>query len=282
MQRWLGGRALRVCMQRLTLSESSLRLRAAVAEHDKLLVAVARKRRELRRFSDKLDAARSQVATHLSPVADDLRRLDATIHTLLESLARDKRRPLRDRKQLEKLHADLRRNGTLSSRDAPPPPESAVKADPGAIRTLFRSLADALHPDKVQDEAQKASRTEIMKQVTVAYAQNDLARLVEIQRESAAVQHTDDSQRLAALTQTNAELAHQLRKLTLELRAQRASSDGRLARAVHQGAPVQDLFGPPDDQLVDLRRLQTALQSLQANRITLAQCLIDTSARKRS
>ena len=38
-----------------------------------------------------------------------------------------------------------------------------------SLRGLFYRLADALHPDKVQDEGDKAQRTEVMKELTQAY-----------------------------------------------------------------------------------------------------------------
>ena len=63
---------------------------------------------------------------------------------------------------------------------------SARRPDDGAIgqsvRGVFRKLAEALHPDKVQAEEEKRWRTEVMKEITRAYQDGDLARLLELER----------------------------------------------------------------------------------------------------
>ena len=94
------------------------------------------------------------------------------------------------------------------------------EGDRGAIRGLFRRLAEALHPDRVQDEQDKATSTEVMKQIAVAYHAGDFARLVEIERTwaaSGAPLATDDEgelgRRLATMERANEELRKQLRAI---------------------------------------------------------------------
>lgn len=50
-----------------------------------------------------------------------------------------------------------------------------------AIRTVYRQLATALHPDREQDPEEHKRKTELMQQVTVAYKKKDLMRLLELQ-----------------------------------------------------------------------------------------------------
>ena len=131
------------------------------------------------------------------------------------ALAAAKGRSRREREQIRGVHRDLQRMGVISTRQSPaggkeaaasspewgddpfggaddaeglPRPAAAPFRDPdrAVIRGLLRRLAEALHPDKVQDERDKATRTEVMKEITVAYRERDFARLVEIERAWAA------------------------------------------------------------------------------------------------
>ena len=52
-----------------------------------------------------------------------------------------------------------------------------------AVRTLYRDLVKALHPDLEPDEAEKLRKTELMKQVTTAYKANELLTLLRLQLE---------------------------------------------------------------------------------------------------
>jgi ketosteroid isomerase-like protein len=68
-------------------------------------------------------------------------------------------------------------------------PPGAVVAAPRArgasedvTKALFKKLAEASHPDKATDEAERVRRTELMKRLTVAYRTGDLAALVELER----------------------------------------------------------------------------------------------------
>jgi hypothetical protein len=93
----------------------------------------------------------------------------------------------------------------------------------GALRTLFRKLAITYHPDRVQDEAEKAARTKIMKELTSAFESADLARLVELERTLAARTTTPSAPRETPerqkqqLVQANEELKRQLKDLASQL-----------------------------------------------------------------
>jgi ketosteroid isomerase-like protein len=101
-----------------------------------------------------------------------------------------------------------------------------VGAGEELTRALFRKLAEASHPDKAADEADRVRRTEIMKRLTVAYRAGDLATLVELERTletgaSIAAATSDDEH--AALVRVNAALGKQVRALDRELREVRQS-----------------------------------------------------------
>lgn len=60
-----------------------------------------------------------------------------------------------------------------------------------SLRSIYISLAKLLHPDTETDEEQKSEKTELMKKVTVAYDQKDLAALLKLEMEW--VHHASDN-----------------------------------------------------------------------------------------
>ncbi|WMP16642.1 molecular chaperone DnaJ [Thiothrix lacustris] len=87
-----------------------------------------------------------------------------------------------------------------------------------SIQTVYRQLTSALHPDREQDPVERERKTELMQQVTVAYASKDLLKLLALQL---AVEQIDQSK----LNNINAErlkhynqiLNNQLRELQEEV-----------------------------------------------------------------
>lgn len=94
----------------------------------------------------------------------------------------------------------------------------------GALRSLFKKLAIAYHPDRVRDETAKAARTKIMKDLTGAFESGDLARLVELERTLAVKSAAPDEPRetperhVQRLAQANLELTRQLKELKDQLK----------------------------------------------------------------
>lgn len=62
------------------------------------------------------------------------------------------------------------------------PPAMLREADAkSAIRTVFRQLASALHPDREPDEQERLRKTGLMSEVNAAYEKNDLSTLLRLQ-----------------------------------------------------------------------------------------------------
>lgn len=57
-----------------------------------------------------------------------------------------------------------------------------------AIRTVFRLLASALHPDREPDEPERLRKTALMSEVNAAYEKNDLSTLLRLQLQVAQAQ----------------------------------------------------------------------------------------------
>lgn len=66
-----------------------------------------------------------------------------------------------------------------------------------ALRTVFRQLASALHPDREPDEALRVRKTELMSEVNAAYERKDLSTLLRIQLEAEVL----DASKVATLTE---------------------------------------------------------------------------------
>ncbi len=119
------------------------------------------------------------------------------------------------------------------------------EASDSLLRTLFRKLAVALHPDKVQKVSQKDERTRIMKEVTRAYETSDLAKLLELERVWLADSRTSTDPEFAtrvedSLDTSNRDLRKQLRTLTAELKELKRSVPGMIRVPGRRGPPVSE------------------------------------------
>ncbi|WP_300555463.1 J domain-containing protein [Limnohabitans sp. Rim8] len=62
-----------------------------------------------------------------------------------------------------------------------------------AIRTIFRQLASALHPDREPDEQERLRKTALMSEVNAAYEKNDLTTLLRLQMQGTQGNHQSGS-----------------------------------------------------------------------------------------
>ena len=287
----------------LHLSGPSLRLRAAQKAHDQLMAQVARRRGEIDRLEARIRSAVTSMAARMVPIAEEGRRLDREIHGMFEALLQAKRSQ-RAHKQIRQVYLGLQESETLSPRGdghaadggdpfaEPPfdfgggrprftPAHTAPRQeDRGALRELYRRLVEALHPDQVQDEAAKAHRTEVMKDVNVAFRDSDFARLVEIERAWAAdpvapAGGDDLERRQRALGEANVELRKQLRALDRQLRRLRQSPEAQLAReakapgkAGSEGG-IAPLVDEAERALQGLRELHAFVAAFRDGQISL-------------
>jgi hypothetical protein len=156
----------------------------------------------------------------------------------------------------------------------------------GLLRSVFRRLAVALHPDKVQDAAQRETLTAVMKEVTRAYETGDVARLVELERSwlcpPAARPEADDlARRTAQLLADNKELRRQLRSLTAELKELKQAVpnlSGKKRRGKKPGgaagAEVEELAQQMEHELAHVQMLRDFARSFVAGQISLREFLL--------
>jgi hypothetical protein len=73
-----------------------------------------------------------------------------------------------------------KKNAAAGKGEATPKALRAADAK-SAIRTIFRQLASALHPDREPDEQERLRKTGLMSEVNAAYEKNDLTTLLRLQ-----------------------------------------------------------------------------------------------------
>ena len=298
----------------LSLGRPPERLAGLLRAQKQLLARIARKKKELARFDEQARSLANDLAAGVGPLVSACSALDEEIHGLFAKLLAPGRLAARSRKQVERLYRTLQNDGFLTSHDAvgaddgddwpggqddgdgaydePPPhatggfraPRPGGKGPIESIRGIYRRLAKAIHPDKVQDEAERARRTEIMKDVTRAYGDGDLARLLEIERlwsvSAEPATATDDlAQRCEAQERTNAELRAQLRGIDAKLRVARRSPHGDLVRHRRSGGdPVGDLIADARTEHDSLTGVRDHVLAFERGSLSLADFLAGPGA----
>lgn len=89
------------------------------------------------------------------------------------------------------------------------------------LRSIFRQLASALHPDREPDTAERERKTELMAQANTAYERRDLNMLLRLQMQVAQI----DEQSMAKLTD------EKLAAMSILLKEQVATLEKNLAKA---------------------------------------------------
>jgi hypothetical protein len=300
--------------QALGVADVPERLRWLRKEHERLFTSVGRKRRDCERFAAELQEVSRSLAGRAGPLVEEAVQHDEAVHRMFAQIL-ERKLSKRARGQIRSIYLDLQLAGVLSpgkelAEDAPPgasdvddpfsgdddaeederhaprPPE--VHRGRGAelrdLRATFLNLADALHPDKVQDDAEKLSRTEAMKELNRAYRDGDLARLLEIERRwqlgERAIDHEDAEEvarRCAALERNIELLRQQLRELSRSLRGLRRSTEGayvleyRRLRRARVPDPLALMIAPLEEAAQALRQVHGFVTDYAEGRMTLTQ-----------
>jgi hypothetical protein len=156
--------------------------------------------------------------------------------------------------------------------------------DAGLLRSLFRKLAVALHPDKVQDAKERETLTAVMKEVTRAYESRDVARLVDNERAWLAQapvhdREVDIARRITELLSANKELRRQLRALTAELKELKQSVPGlsaprRRGKASGPRSEVDELIDRAEREVGELRQLRDFAQRFSDGQMSVTEFLL--------
>lgn len=153
-----------------------------------------------------------------------------------------------------------------------------------SLRAVFRRLIMALHPDLARDGDEQQRRTDIMKEVTRAYEEGDIARLLVIEQQwlaTGAVQSSqlDEVKQCAALERTVQELGAQERALVNQLKALKKSSPlatlfgtRRVSRDV-RAQQVEMYLHTARTELEPLRQIRDYVKAFSERKMSLAEFL---------
>ena len=137
-----------------------------------------------------------------------------------------------------------------------------------ALRTVYRQLASALHPDREPDETERLRKTALMSEVNAAYDRQNLSELLKLQLQVAQIDSaslsrmTDDKlnamclllkEQVAALEEDHAQTEYELRHV-LGVTALETLTDANLAQAL--AAQLRDQENEAHTLVSDLRRIQ--------------------------
>ncbi len=287
--------------QSLDLHTGAQRVRKLLAERDRLLENIRKKRDEKARAVEQARERAERGSVELTAKSEALHERLASVReelrALFDELLAPARLSARARKEVARVRRMLEENGVfddLSEEDGedddgaldpfgdPPLDEASFEAAGGeseevaakpaealgkghdALRSTFRRLALSIHPDRAADDADRERRTRLMKDATRAYDEGDLARLLEIERAGTLGDDRPTSEPSSEeLQRTNRELRKQLRRLQRELGEVRAA-----VSAVE--APIDMLATLAEAEVEDLERTRDFVRAFRDGKITLA------------
>jgi hypothetical protein len=311
--------------QSLRMPHAMERLEALEAEREKLLIKASKVQASIERLLALVEKTNTEVETAVLPILHELSELQRETHALFRELllpGRLAKGPHRRVKQLytmlledefldpfedvadEDSESEAENDETEEQREsererydaawreglpyehetgATSAPRDAKLAD--ALRAVFRRLVRALHPDTVQDPAEQARRTMVMKEITQAHQLEDLARLLEIERawlqgahaagHSPSVPSVDETERRCiAISETIAALKVQVRTLERELRSLRKSEPVQLMNEMKRGAkPISTVVESASEELNRYRDVRNLVKNFRDGKATLRELL---------
>jgi len=134
----------------------------------------------------------------------------------------------------------------------------------GALRTLYRQLVSALHPDRETDPQEQARKTALMKEANKAYKNRDLLGLLQLQLRAELTNASQMAnlakEKMAALSTL---LKDRVKVLTAELYAMERETMGEFQLPIYQRLSARTLRSHLSDLELDLQEeIQQMAQDL--------------------
>lgn len=274
-------------------------------ERTRLVREAQKKKRQLATVQQRADGDARAAVTRMAPLHERHEALVRHLTALFDELLADSRLSARARRQLIGIRSSLQMQGAVlsSSHDeqhddpADVAPDDWPGSGPGkrprrkaaapqrdtelsgasqlgqgrrSLRELFRSLARVVHPDRARHDAERARRTELMKELTRAYEDGDLARLFELEStwhsHETAADTGDPLLRCRELERVNRELLDQLRELTRQLRDAKQE-----ARDASLGLTPDELVEQAGRELAELQLVYDFVCRFRDGKLTLSE-----------
>jgi hypothetical protein len=222
---------------------------------------------------DAADAMRAKLEAALGQPLVDAPE-DASMETLLRAGMERLRQTLNEEQDQKRAAAQARRARKKTGAAQVEAQVQQADADT-LLRTLFRQLASALHPDREADPQQRERKNALMSEANAAYGRKDLVTLMQIQLQAALV----DAGAVARMAD------EKLAALTVLLKQQVADLERERAARQRQLAAEFDLPpGSAPNANTLKQQLLSAVQSLEAavaqNEHDLAQVQDDAGVKR--
>jgi hypothetical protein len=296
----------------LGLSDLHIRLNLLRKENEKLLKQIETARTNLNRLNQSIEEVGIAIAQRVAPYRQKILELDHQIHQLFKEILFGRKFGKKSRKNIESFYYHLQADGLISpqrlhtdpdvidpdvfkadnSREwegdrGQPQLEELVKPDREElkkIRHLFLRLAENFHPDKVTDAAEREYRTEIMKEINLAYQNADLARLRAIEKQhqlegAIDLENCDDlSDRCTQVESENAFLNEQLATLKQQLKLTKKTQQGEITAVIKKitkygGDPIGEALSEFEVQIGLAEELCKFVTDFRDRRITIQEFL---------
>jgi len=175
-------------------------------------------------------------------------------------------RQARAQQERERHHAGRARKPSAQQRQQ----QEAAQEASQSVRSVYRKLASALHPDREPDDAERQRKTALMQRVNLAYAANSLLDLLQLQLEVEQI----DAQHMAAvgdahLQRYNQVLTDQLAELRQEVvtleNTMRLQLGVASKRKLHPGQLMAQLRSQIQALEHDIPLLQREVQAVADN-----------------
>jgi hypothetical protein len=284
-------------------------------EHQRLLKQIKRKRTELNNFVEQLRSIATQVFQKTGSIVQKMMLVDEEIHKIFTEILENKKLGKKSRQKINDIYLSLQIMGVIHDQESedgeedqeldelfeeeetPSNQQNSGQEDtqrnqqPRHIRQTFIKLAEIFHPDKVGDAETQMQHTEIMKEINRAYHENDLARLLEIEKQYLAgeninnISEDDLTRRCHLLEQQNEVLKSQYDNLRDELSMVKRTPEGSMVsdfrRAVKENIdPIEMVVKSAERELKIMEEIRNFARDFRDKKITLQQFLSGPDAFK--
>jgi uncharacterized protein YfkK (UPF0435 family) len=295
----------------LGLSDLRLRLNFLEKENTKLIKQIETNRTKVTNLHDSIDQVRIQFAERVAPMRQKMSELDEKLHAVFQDIFAGRKLGKKSRQDIETIYHRLQMQGIISPQHLPIESEesSIFEDEPDRenyagrfpqefaediakpdreelkkIRQLFLRLADSFHPDKVTDIAEKEYRTEIMKEINLAYQDGDLARLlaIEKQQELGLIIDRDSSDDMtrhcAKVEAENNYLKEQLETIKQQLKATKRTELGEMTAIFKRitkygGDPIKEALNDFEIHISQVEKTYEFVLAFRDRRITIKEFL---------
>lgn len=294
----------------LGLSDLRNRLNFLEKENEKLLKQIESSRTKLNNLNESINDVGIAIAQRIAPLRQKILELDRQIHDVFKEIFAGRKLGKKSRKDIESVYYHLQADGLLSPQKLPSSADVKIddseeepewrddegqsgfmediakpdRDDLKKIRHLFLRLADRFHPDKVTDEVEKAFRTEVMKEINLAYQNGDLARLLEIEKQQdlEALIDRDSSDDLtrhcAKVESENSFLKKQLETLKRQLKLTKKTQQGEMTAVFKRitkygGDPIGEALCEFESHVEVVAQLHEFVLDFRDRRITIQEFL---------